>query len=80
MNGLPNSLQLAGGNGQQFRLEGTRMAPSTTTGFGLSGHIRCAEAAHDWTGKDVGIRKPSDCETALSASEIAVFLAKGALL
>ena len=80
MNGLPNSLQLAGDHGQQFRLEGTRMAPSTGTGFGLSGYIRSAETAHDWTGKEFGIRKPSDCETALSASEIAVFLAKGAML
>jgi hypothetical protein len=80
MNGLPNSLQLAGGNGQQFRLEGTRMAPSTGTGLALFWNSRGSETAHDWTGKDVGIRKPSDCETALSASEIAVFLAKGALL
>lgn len=80
MNGLSNSIRMAGGNGKQSRLESSRLAQGAAIGCGLSGDFAGTQGLHDWPGKTYGIRRPESCETPLSDSEVNLFLHAGAYL
>jgi len=80
MNGHTSEFRAAGlasYNGHSIA-QSLRMGRSNGTGRPISGHISGVIASREtWPGREYGIRQPSECETPLSPSEIAVFLAIG---
>lgn len=77
MNGLPNSIQLAGKDGKQSRFQTVRMAQGEAVRSGSPLNSSSTQGSHDWAGKGLGIRQPYPTETQLSWAEVNHWFATG---